>query len=155
VVDVTDLASSQQHASQTIAGDCCTKRGCRAAWNTPLRGLHPIRHQAHVEGDGYRRTAVRRFLTGRRRGAPTGLGRSRPAVSSVEAGTRRITVADAVALCGAHKISLRELLEGADPEDLWALGLQSSRCGLRRWESLWESSPGYWSHLESTAGQLK
>lgn len=51
------------------------------------------------------------------------MGWSRPTVSSVEAGTRRITVADAVSLCGALKISLRELLQGADREDLGALGL--------------------------------
>jgi transcriptional regulator with XRE-family HTH domain len=51
------------------------------------------------------------------------MGSSRPAVSSVEAGTRRITIADTVALCRALKIDLRELLQGADPDDLWSLGL--------------------------------
>jgi transcriptional regulator with XRE-family HTH domain len=46
------------------------------------------------------------------------IGWSRPTVGSVEAGTRRITVADAVALCQALKIGLHELLQGAPAEVL-------------------------------------
>lgn len=44
-------------------------------------------------------------------------------VSAVEAGTRRITLADAVALCGALQIDLRQLLSGVDPEVLSTLGI--------------------------------
>ncbi|TDD16427.1 XRE family transcriptional regulator [Kribbella turkmenica] len=41
---------------------------------------------------------------------------TRSVVGSLENGTRRVTLADAVALCGALKMNLRELLQGA-PED--------------------------------------
>lgn len=51
------------------------------------------------------------------------IGWSRPVVGTLEAGTRRITVADAVSLCGALKISLRELLQGAPADVLESLGL--------------------------------
>ncbi len=51
------------------------------------------------------------------------LGWPRPAVLMIEAGTRRITIADAIALCSVLKVSLGELLNGAEPEDLDALGL--------------------------------
>lgn len=45
------------------------------------------------------------------------MGWSRQTVSTVEAGTRRVTLADAVALCAALQIGLRDLLEGA-PADV-------------------------------------
>jgi transcriptional regulator with XRE-family HTH domain len=45
------------------------------------------------------------------------MGWSAQTMSNVEAGTRRVTLADAVALCGALQISLRELLQGA-PSDV-------------------------------------
>lgn len=51
------------------------------------------------------------------------LGWSRPTVSAIEAGTRRISIADAAALCSSLKISLGDLLKGADPNDLEMLGL--------------------------------
>ncbi|MGC4941773.1 helix-turn-helix domain-containing protein [Kribbella sp. DT2] len=51
------------------------------------------------------------------------IGWSRPTVSSLEGGTRRITVADAVALCGALKLTLPELLRGAPSEVFEALGV--------------------------------
>jgi len=51
------------------------------------------------------------------------LGWARPAVSTVEAGATRITIADAIELCSVLKVSLGELLDGAEPEDLEALGL--------------------------------
>lgn len=51
------------------------------------------------------------------------IGWSRPTVSSVEAGSRRITLADAVALCGALKLDLRQLLAGVPTEVLQTLGL--------------------------------
>jgi hypothetical protein len=42
---------------------------------------------------------------------------------TVEAGTMRIAIADAIALCSVLRGSLGELLNGAEPEDLEALGL--------------------------------
>jgi len=53
------------------------------------------------------------------------MGLSRPTVSALEAGTRRVTLADAAALCVALGIDLRELLRGADEEVVRALGLES------------------------------
>lgn len=44
-------------------------------------------------------------------------------VSALEAGTRRITLADAVALCEALKIDLRQLLAGAPADVLQSLGI--------------------------------
>lgn len=51
------------------------------------------------------------------------LGWSRPTVGSLENGSRRVTLADAVALCRALDVELRELLHGLADEDLQALGL--------------------------------
>jgi transcriptional regulator with XRE-family HTH domain len=51
------------------------------------------------------------------------LGWSRPPVSYLEAGTRRVTLIDAVALCKALRIDLRELLRGASADVLDALGI--------------------------------
>ena len=51
------------------------------------------------------------------------MGWAASTVSSVEAGTRRITLADAAALCGALKIDLRQLLAGVDQETLNNLGI--------------------------------
>ncbi|TCC35090.1 helix-turn-helix transcriptional regulator [Kribbella sindirgiensis] len=51
------------------------------------------------------------------------IGWNRATVTNVEAGTRRISLADAVALCAALNISLRELLHGAPDEVFQALGL--------------------------------
>jgi transcriptional regulator with XRE-family HTH domain len=51
------------------------------------------------------------------------LGWSRPTVGSLENGTRRVTVADAIALCEALEVDLRELLRGVDAKSLRALGL--------------------------------
>jgi transcriptional regulator with XRE-family HTH domain len=48
---------------------------------------------------------------------------SRPAVGSLESGTRRTSVADAIALCHALKVDLSELLRGAEPDALRDLGL--------------------------------
>jgi transcriptional regulator with XRE-family HTH domain len=52
------------------------------------------------------------------------LGWSRPTVSTLEAGTRRVTLADAAALCAALDIDLAELLRGAPADVLQALGLE-------------------------------
>ena len=54
------------------------------------------------------------------------MGWSRPTVSALEAGTRRITLADTVALCDALKLDLAELLRGAPNEVLQSLGLTAS-----------------------------
>jgi transcriptional regulator with XRE-family HTH domain len=54
------------------------------------------------------------------------MGWSRPTVSALEAGTRRITLADTVALCEALKLDLAELLRGAPDEVLQSLGLTAS-----------------------------
>jgi transcriptional regulator with XRE-family HTH domain len=48
---------------------------------------------------------------------------TRAMVTSLESGTRRVTLADAVALCRALKIDMRELLRGAPDEVLQVLGL--------------------------------
>jgi transcriptional regulator with XRE-family HTH domain len=45
------------------------------------------------------------------------LGWSRPVVGTLENGNRRVTLADALLLCQALNLSLRELLQGA-PEDV-------------------------------------
>lgn len=44
-------------------------------------------------------------------------------VSAVEAGTRRITLADAIALCRALEMDLRQLLAGIETDDLNVLGI--------------------------------
>ena len=51
------------------------------------------------------------------------IGWTRPTITAIEAGRRRITLADAVALCGALKLDLRQLLDGVDPEVLQTLGI--------------------------------
>ncbi|WBQ02933.1 helix-turn-helix domain-containing protein [Kribbella sp. CA-293567] len=54
------------------------------------------------------------------------LGWSRPVVGTLESGTRRVTLADAVALCAALNINLRELLQGAPADVFEALGIASN-----------------------------
>jgi transcriptional regulator with XRE-family HTH domain len=51
------------------------------------------------------------------------MGWARATVSALEGGTRRVTLADSIALCAALDIDLRELLRGVPPEALRALGL--------------------------------
>jgi transcriptional regulator with XRE-family HTH domain len=51
------------------------------------------------------------------------LGSSRQTVSNVEAGTCRVILADAIALCEALHIELRELLQGAPATAFEALGI--------------------------------
>jgi transcriptional regulator with XRE-family HTH domain len=53
------------------------------------------------------------------------LGWVRQTVSALEAGSRRVTVADAIALCKVLEVDLRELLRGLDQEDWGALGLST------------------------------
>jgi DNA-binding Xre family transcriptional regulator len=50
-------------------------------------------------------------------------GISRPVLSVIESGTRRITIEDMLALCRGLGVSVDRLLEGADPDDLRTLGL--------------------------------
>lgn len=51
------------------------------------------------------------------------MGWTRAMVTFLESGTRRVTIADAVSLCDALKLTFRELLQGADPQDIEKLGL--------------------------------
>lgn len=51
------------------------------------------------------------------------MGVAAATVSALETGTRRITLADAISLCAALKIDLRQLLADVDPETLQTLGI--------------------------------
>lgn len=51
------------------------------------------------------------------------MGWSRPVVSAIESGSRRVTLADAVALCRVLEIDLRQLLAGVEPDVLQTLGI--------------------------------
>jgi transcriptional regulator with XRE-family HTH domain len=51
---------------------------------------------------------------------------SRKVMGALEAGTRRVTVADAMLLCQALQIPLAELLRVASEDGLRALGLRST-----------------------------
>lgn len=51
------------------------------------------------------------------------MGWTRNMVTNLESGGRRVTLADAVTLCDALKVDLRELLLGADAETLRKLGI--------------------------------
>lgn len=51
------------------------------------------------------------------------MGWTRNQVTNLESGSRRVTLADAAALCKALQIDLRELLAGADAETLGDLGI--------------------------------
>ena len=51
------------------------------------------------------------------------LGWSRPVVGTLENGNRRVTLADAVALCRALQISLPDLLAGAPADVFESLGI--------------------------------
>ena len=52
-------------------------------------------------------------------------GLSRPTIAALEKGSRRVTVADAIALCSALGVSVGALLQG-DQEALRALGLDQT-----------------------------
>jgi transcriptional regulator with XRE-family HTH domain len=49
---------------------------------------------------------------------------ARATVGALENGTRRVTLADALALCAALKLDLKELLRGAPAEALQTFGLE-------------------------------
>jgi ribosome-binding protein aMBF1 (putative translation factor) len=55
------------------------------------------------------------------------LGWSRPVVGSLEQGSRRVTLADAVLLCRALDITLAELLQGAPGDVFRSLGLTDAQ----------------------------
>jgi transcriptional regulator with XRE-family HTH domain len=52
------------------------------------------------------------------------VGWSRPTVSAIEAGIRRVTLAETAALCNALEMDLAELLRGVPDEVLQSLGLK-------------------------------
>lgn len=60
------------------------------------------------------------------------LGWSPTKVADVEAGRRRLDIAQIIELCRALGVPLVKLLDGADPGDLEALGLGHAR-GTGRW----------------------
>ncbi len=51
------------------------------------------------------------------------LGWGPAVITALEAGTRRVNMDDLPALCRVFGISLSRLIDGADPDDLAALGL--------------------------------
>lgn len=51
------------------------------------------------------------------------LGWVRQSVTYLETGKRRVSIADAIVLCRGLQFDLHQLLAGADPEDLSALGI--------------------------------
>ena len=51
------------------------------------------------------------------------LGMTQRAVSEIEAGKRQVSLREIVALCRVFDLPLSELLRGASPDDLAALGL--------------------------------
>ena len=88
-----------------------------------MRGVKPEELDALIAGNV---RAARARLRLRQEDLADDMGWSRPTVSSVEAGSRRVTVADAVALCTALEITLRDLLQGAPPEVIQALGIAAT-----------------------------
>lgn len=72
--------------------------------------------------ENVRATRARRQL--RQQDLADEIGWARPTVSSVEMGLRRISFTDAIGLCRALRIDLRELLRGADPEVFEVLGIE-------------------------------
>lgn len=51
------------------------------------------------------------------------IGWDRAIITRIEAGRRRLTFTDVIALCGALKVDLRQLLAGADAETMRKLGI--------------------------------
>jgi transcriptional regulator with XRE-family HTH domain len=51
------------------------------------------------------------------------IGWDRAIITRIEAGRRRLVLADIIALCGALQIDLRQLLAGVDVETLQKLGI--------------------------------
>jgi transcriptional regulator with XRE-family HTH domain len=85
-----------------------------------MPGMEPEELDALVAANVRAARARRRF---RQEDLADEMGWSRQTVSTVEAGTRRVTLADEVALCAALQIDLRELLQGASAEAFQALGI--------------------------------
>lgn len=51
------------------------------------------------------------------------MGWTRNMITNLESGSRRVTLADAVVLCDALKVDLRQLLAGADAETMRKLSI--------------------------------
>ena len=51
------------------------------------------------------------------------IGSARSSVGDLESGRHQVNAGDMVALCRAFGITLAKLMDGADPDDLRALGL--------------------------------
>jgi DNA-binding XRE family transcriptional regulator len=87
------------------------------------------RHDGPVDADGLDAvvSANVRALRARRRerqdDVAAAAGWRRPTLSAIEAGNRRVSLEDAVRLCHALEVDLRQLLAGADPDVLRTLGL--------------------------------
>lgn len=86
-----------------------------------MRSVKPEEQLDAVIAENVRAWRARRRL--RQEDLAADIGWTRPIVSAVEAGTRRITVEDAVALCRALGINFRQLLEGAPAEVLEVLDI--------------------------------
>lgn len=85
-----------------------------------MRFVKPEEINALIAGN-VRAARARRRL--RQEDLADDIGWARPTISDIEAGTRRITVADAIALCRALEIDMRELLAGVDQDVLQVLGI--------------------------------
>ncbi len=67
--------------------------------------------------------AARARLKLRQQDIADDLGWPRLTYGSIELGRKRVTLADAIALCGALQIDLQQLIAGADPSALEKLGI--------------------------------
>ena len=98
---------------------------CRAMTTPPVSGhtfgMTPDEIDHLVAGNV---RATRARIRMRQEDLADRLGWSRPTVTTLEAGTRRVTLADAVALCTALDIDLTELLRGAPNDVLQILGVK-------------------------------
>jgi transcriptional regulator with XRE-family HTH domain len=75
-----------------------------------------------VIAENVRALRARRRL--RQEDLATELGWSRAVITTLENGTRRVTVEDAINLCRALDVSLRDLLTGLPVDDVDALDLR-------------------------------
>lgn len=85
-----------------------------------MRSVKPEELDALIAGNV---RAQRNRLKLRQEDLADDMGLDRKAVVRIEAGQRRITLSDALALCGALKLDLRQLLAGIEPEALQTFGL--------------------------------
>lgn len=85
-----------------------------------MRGVEPDEMDAVIAGNV---RAQRARLQLRQEDLADEMGWSRPVISAIETGNRRITLPDAVALCRVLQIDLRQLLAGVDVDTLQTLGI--------------------------------